>query len=126
MNSSRGAHGFVVALTAALICSACAAEPPKPVSREELIQKTATVESINLPSRLVTLQGEEGGSFTVVVDPVVRNLGQVEVGDKVVVSYYESLAAEVKKAGEGVEGVETEVASARAPERARSRGPAPG
>lgn len=89
---------------------------PKPVSREELIQKTATVESINLPSRLVTLQGEEGGSFTVVVDPVVRNLGQVEVGDKVVVSYYESLAAEVKKAGEGVEGVETEVASARAPE----------
>jgi hypothetical protein len=115
MDSPIGAQSVIAAFTAALICSACVAEPPKPVSREELIEKTATVESINLPSRLVTLRGEEGGSFTVVVDPVVRNLAQVGVGDKVVVSYYESLAAEVKKAGEGVQGVETEVASARAP-----------
>ena len=78
------------------------------------MQKTATVESINLPSRLVTLQDENGGGFTVVVDPAVKNLDQVEVGDKVVISYYEGLAAEVKKPGEGVQGVETDVASVRA------------
>lgn len=113
MNSSRGARGFVTALATALACVACTAPPPKPVSRDSLVQKTATVESINLPSRLVTLRGENGGEFTVIVDPVVRNLDQVKVGDKLVVSYYEGLAAEVKKPGEGVQGVETEVASTR-------------
>ena len=114
MNSSRRAPGFVIALTAVLACAACAAPPPKPVTREELIQKTATVESINLPSRLVTLRGEDGGGLTVIVDPVVKNLDQVQVGDKLVVSYYEALAAEVKKPGEGVQGVETEVAAIKA------------
>ena len=112
MNSSNAATG-VVAFAGALVLAACAAPPPKPVTRESLIQKTATVESINLPSRLVTLRGEDGGGFTVVVDPVVRNLDQVKEGDKLVVSYYEGLAAEVKKPGEGVQGVETEVASTR-------------
>jgi hypothetical protein len=61
----------------------------------------------------VTLRGEDGGGFTVVVDPVVKNLDQVKEGDKLVVSYYEGLAAEVKKPGEGVQGVETDVASVR-------------
>jgi len=114
MNSSKAATG-AVAFAAALVLAACAAPPPKPVTRDSLVQKTATVESINLPSRLVTLRGEEGGGFTVVVDPSVKNLDQVKVGDKLVVSYYEGLAAEVKKPGEGVEGVETEVSAVKAP-----------
>ncbi len=109
MKYPGSAQSVIGAFAATLIFAACAAEPPKSASREELIQKTATVESINLPSRLVTLRGEDGGGLTVVVDPVVRNLDQVKVGDKLVVSYYESLAAEVKKPGEGVQGVETEV-----------------
>lgn len=114
MKYPGSAQSVIGAFAATLIFAACAAEPPKSASREELIQKTATVESINLPSRLVTLRGEDGGGLTVVVDPVVRNLDQVKVGDKLVVSYYESLAAEVKKPGEGVQGVETEVVGARA------------
>lgn len=122
MKSSRGTQGIIVTLATLFVVTACAAEPPKPAVREELIQKTATVESINLPSRLVTLRGEEGGSFTVVVDQAARNLEQVEVGDKVVVSYYQGLAAEVKKPGEGVTGVETEVASARSPAGSKPAG----
>ena len=47
------------------------------------------------------------------MDPEVRNLAQVKAGDKVVVSYYQALAAEVKKPGEGVKGVEADVSSAR-------------
>jgi hypothetical protein len=121
MNSSKAATG-VVAIAAALVLAACPAPPPKPISRDSLIQKTATVESINLPSRLVTLRGEDGGGFTVVVDPVVKNLDQVKEGDKLVVSYYEGLAAEVKKPGEGVQGVETEVASVKAPPGAKPAG----
>ena len=59
------------------------------------------------------LRTEDGKSSTIVVDQEVRNLAQVKVGDKIVVSYYEALAAEVKKPGEGVKGVEADVSSVR-------------
>ena len=103
----------VVAATFAVV--ACAAPPPKPAVRENLVQKTATVESIDQASRQVTLRGEDGKATTIVVGPEVKNLPQVKAGDKVVVSYYEALAAEVKKPGEGVEGVEADVSTVTAP-----------
>jgi len=101
------------AVAAALIVSACAAPPPNPVTRENLIQRTATVESIDHASRLVTLRGEDGHGFTVQVSEEARNLAQVKAGDKVTVSYFEALAAEVRKEGEGIQGVETDVAAVR-------------
>jgi Cu/Ag efflux protein CusF len=66
---------------------------------ENLESISATVESIDIEKRLVGLKGERGRTATVEVSPDVRNLAQVRVGDKVVVRYYESLAAEVKKKG---------------------------
>jgi hypothetical protein len=102
------------AAAAALVLAACAAPPPKPVVRENLIQRTATVESIDQASRLVTLRGEDGNGFTVHVSEEVRNLAQVKAGDKVSVSFFEALAAEVKKPGEGVQGVQADVAAVRA------------
>ena len=104
----------IAAVSAALVLAACAAPPPKPAVRENLIQKTATVESIDQASRLVTLRGEDGYATTIRVSDQVRNLPQVKEGDKVVVSYYEALAAEVKKPGEGVQGVEAEVSTVQA------------
>ncbi len=102
-------------LAAAFAMTACAAPPPKPAVREELIQKTATVESIDQASRLVTLRTEDGYATTVKVSDAVKNLSQVKEGDKVTVSYYTALAAEVKKPGEGVEGVQTDVSTVQAP-----------
>lgn len=104
----------VAAASAALAVAACAAPPPKPAMRENLVQKTATVESIDQASRLVTLRGEDGIATTVLVSEDVRNLPQVKEGDQVVVSYYEAIAAEVKKPGEGVQGVEADVSTVRA------------
>lgn len=108
--SSRASAMIAVALSLA----ACAAQPPKPVVRENLVQRTATVESIDQASRLVTLRSEDGNGFTVQVSDEVRNFGQVKEGDKVTVSFFEALAAEVRKEGEGVQGVETDVAAVRA------------
>ena len=102
------------AAAAALVLAGCAAPPPKPVVQENLIQRTATVESIDQASRLVTLRGEDGSGFTVLVSDEVRNLPQVKEGDKVIVSFFEALAAEVKKPGEGVQGVEADVSTVRA------------
>jgi hypothetical protein len=97
------------AAMASLSLAACAAPPPKPVVRDQLVTETATVTSINHDSRLVTLRGEDGGEWTVIVDPAVKNLPQVQEGDKVVAKYYESIAAEVTKPGQGVKGVEATV-----------------
>ncbi|HET8692350.1 MAG TPA: hypothetical protein VFM30_09505 [Steroidobacteraceae bacterium] len=102
-------------LAAALTLAACAAPPPKPVVRENLVTKTATVESVDAASRLVTIRTEDGYATTVKVSDAVKNLPQVKAGDKVNVSYYEALAAEVKKPGEGVEGVQADVSTVTAP-----------
>jgi hypothetical protein len=105
---------LVAAVAAALIVAACAAPPPKPAMTDTLVQKTATVEAIDQASRMVTLRREDGSATTVKVSDEVRNLPAVKVGDKVVVSYYEAIAAEVKKPGEGVQGVEADVSAVRA------------
>lgn len=70
------------------------------------VTATATVESIDVAKRLVTLRGTDGTSTTVKVDDSVRNLAQVKKGDRVVATYRESLAFQVKKAGEGEAGVD--------------------
>jgi hypothetical protein len=115
MKKSNPAPICLAALAASLLVAACASEPPKPAVRENLVQKTATVESIDQASRVVTLRGEEGNVFTVQVGEEVKNLPQVRAGDKVTVTYYEALAAEVKKPGEGVAGVQADTAAVTAP-----------
>ena len=60
---------------------------------------TATVEAIDRATRTVTIVGPEGGSVIVQAGEDVRNLDQVQVGDKVMVEYYEGLVAELVTAG---------------------------
>ena len=117
MNRCTVLRGGVAIAAMALV--SCASEPPEPVALDSLLQLTATVEAIDVPARLVELRGENGVTSTVVVGPEVKNLAQVEVGDRVVVSYYEGLAAEVKKKGEGVEGVDQTTTTVEAPAGAR-------
>jgi hypothetical protein len=87
-------------LTSALLIGGCASEPPEPVTAENTQTLSATVESIDLDKRLVALRAPDGRTATVEVAPEVRNLSQVQPGDKVVVRYYEALAAQLKKKGE--------------------------
>jgi hypothetical protein len=72
----------------------------KPAKVERVAETSATVTAIDLPARLVTLQGSNGKLFTVEAGDQVRNLPQLQVGDRVVVSYYEALAAELAKPGQ--------------------------
>jgi hypothetical protein len=79
------------------ILAACQTEP---AMVERTSEVTATVTAIDVPARLVTLRGPEGNLFTVQAGEEVRNLPQVEVGDRVVVSYYEAIAAQMAKPGQ--------------------------
>jgi hypothetical protein len=60
---------------------------------------TATVQAIDLNTRIVTLKGPKGEVRDIKVGEEAVNLPQVKVGDLVTVKYYESLAIEVIKPG---------------------------
>jgi hypothetical protein len=81
-----------------LIPSAVAAGEPK-VLEENINSVTATVESVDLATRMVTLKGPEGKLMEFRAGEEVKNLPQVKVGDQVVMTYYESIAAQILKPG---------------------------
>jgi len=76
------------------------------VHKERTTHKTATVEAIDLQTRVVTLKGSEGNLFDITAGKEVKNLPQVKVGDLVNVSFYESIAVKVFKPGEIPQGME--------------------
>jgi len=71
------------------------------VLKENMKTVTATVESIDLATRAVTLKGPDGKVMGLKVSEEVKNLPQMKVGDKVTVTYYESIAAQIIKPGTG-------------------------
>lgn len=101
---------FLVAGALGLLVG-CQATSPKPAMVEQVDEVSATVTAVDLPGRLVTLRGPEGKLFTVEAGEQVRNLPQVEIGDQVVVRYYEAIAAELAKPGQQA-AVSAEVARA--------------
>ena len=77
---------------------AAPAEQPR-VVKERTAVMTATVQAIDLNTRIVTLKGPKGEVRDIKVGEEAVNLPQVKVGDLVTVKYYESLAIEVMKPG---------------------------
>jgi Cu/Ag efflux protein CusF len=88
----------------------------------QLLTGTATVESINPATRQIVLRRSDGAMLRFRVDKDVRNLEQVKAGDRVKVSYYESLAWEVKKAGQATPGAEVTASMDRAQPGAKPGG----
>jgi hypothetical protein len=60
---------------------------------------TATVKSVDLKTRMVTVVGESGKPFTFEASEEVKNLPQLKPGDLVTVDYYDSVAVHVAKPG---------------------------
>jgi hypothetical protein len=61
----------------------------------ETSEISAKVEKIDYKNRLVTLKGPEGNTRTLKVDPRVKRLAEVKVGDDIVVRRTEAVAIEV-------------------------------
>ena len=96
---------------------AACAEPPEPASRSQMLETTAVVKSIDLETRHVLIKTEDGRMLTIVAGPDVVNLDQVEPGDRIKASYYESVAVEM--AADNATGTDAVVAVGRAPEGAK-------
>ena len=106
---------------APMLQAAMAAPAPLPSGTvgENTVSATAIVKAIDLKTRRVTLQRADGSTVKFVAGDEVRNLPQVKVGDEVTVTYYDSLAFEVKKPGDAVPGasVAEEIGRAKAGEK---------
>jgi Cu/Ag efflux protein CusF len=95
---------FPAALAAlALGCATPAKQAPQssPLPRHQETNTrtaTATVQSIDQATRRVTLKEEDGNVTTFTAGPLVRNLDQIQAGDKVAVTYTETFTIEVKRA----------------------------
>lgn len=77
------------------------------------VQITGEVTAIDVDKRMISIKGPRGRTGVFAVDPAVRNLGQVKVGDRVVVDYKAAVALALRKGGDGIrEKVEAEAASA--------------
>lgn len=74
---------------------------------------TAKVTAIDQATRMVTLTGPKGNSYTFKASDEVRNLAQVKAGDKVMVEYYEGILAELNTSS--APGVTVTEGAARAP-----------
>ena len=72
------------------------------MQREELQEAHATVVSADPATRIITLKGEDGRTGAYTAGPEVRNFAQIHAGDKVVVSYYRGIAAQVLPPGSAV------------------------
>jgi hypothetical protein len=88
---------FVVAV---LVGLASVARAQQPVTKSASVSATATIMAIDKTSRLVTLKDEKGVEDTVSVGPEVKRFDELNVGDKVKITYTESLVLQVRKPGD--------------------------
>jgi len=84
-----------------MVLAGCA-NTPQPWSRKDVQEFSATVTALEKEQRLLSLQGEGGRAMTIYVGPEVRNFEQIKVGDKVVATYQEAIAAAVTKPDQSV------------------------
>jgi hypothetical protein len=70
-----------------------------PLARREamLLSLTAKVTAVDYDKREITLKGALGNEETLIVDPKVKRLAEIKVGDNITADYYISMAAELRK-----------------------------
>jgi hypothetical protein len=92
-----------------------AALQQKPSLKEKaIVTLEANVTAINHETRQVTLQDAEGESMTFIASDEVRNLAQVEVGDKLMVEYLQAIEIRVLAPGEAEVAAQEIVAGGKA------------
>lgn len=92
-----------------------AAAEPEPFVAGSLKKASTTIQAISQSDRHLVLLGENGERLLVEAGPAVKNFNDVKAGDRVVVSYYEGVVAEVKPKGEGTQGVQGATKQATSP-----------
>ncbi|MGE5346849.1 MAG: hypothetical protein ACM3JH_12920 [Acidithiobacillales bacterium] len=93
------------------------AQAPKkaPMRASDMVAVTVTVEAIDSATRTLTVKAPGGDYVDLEVPETVKRFSEIKVGDQIRVKYYESIAVEVKKAGEATPGKKVEGGITREP-----------
>jgi hypothetical protein len=91
----------MIGLAAALVAGSMV-QASQTVKKTDSVTATATIQAIDKTNRLVTLKDEKGAEDTMQVGPEMKRFDELKVGDKVKVTYYESLVLQVRKPGDAV------------------------
>lgn len=86
---------------------------PSPWYRQEVHEFKATVTALEPDRRLLSLQDEAGVSRTIYAGPEVRNYERLKVGDRVIATYQEAIAAAVTRPDQSVKEPQVGVATHR-------------
>jgi hypothetical protein len=107
--------------TIAFFMFAAVVSAQQPVTKMKSVSATATIEAIDKTTRAVTLRNEKGEEEIYTAGPDVQRFDELKVGDKVKMTYYESIVLQVRKPGEE-KAAETPVGTAMT----RAQGSVPG
>jgi hypothetical protein len=108
------ANRIITLLGLLCVAGASTLHAQKTVSKANTITATATVEAVDYSARHVMLKNEKGETDTFAVDPAVKRFDSLKVGDKVKLTYYESLVFQLVKPGQKSSGASDEAALTRA------------
>ena len=86
----------------------------EPVSKGNVVKVSATIQAIDATSRAITLRDDKGNEDVYSVGPAVQRFNELKVGQKLNITYYESIVLQVLKPGEKGGGESFEAALNRA------------
>ena len=90
------------------------AQAPAPISKANVVKITATIQAIDTSSRAITLRDDKGNEDTFTAGEGLQRFNELKVGQKVNITYYESIVFQVLKPGEKAGGESFEAALNRA------------
>jgi Cu/Ag efflux protein CusF len=85
-----------------------------PVTRANVVKVSATIQAIDTTTRMVTLRDDKGNEDTFSVSPAVQRFNELKVGQKINITYYESIVFQLVKPGEKAGGESLDIAFDRA------------
>ena len=77
---------------------------PQTVAKTNTVSAVATIQAVDTAKRIVTIKDEAGIEDTIYAGPEVKRFNELKVGDKIKVTYTESVVLQLRKAGEAVKG----------------------
>lgn len=103
-------------MLAAMFCVAglTLAQAQEPVTKANMIKISATIQAIDQTTRTVTLRDDKGNEDTFTAGPAVQRFNELKVGQKVNITYYESIVFQLLKPGEKGSGASVDAALNRA------------
>jgi hypothetical protein len=84
------------------------------VTKANVMEVAATITAIDSTNRMLTLRDEKGNEDTFSVDKAVQRFDELKVGQKINITYYESIVFQLLKPGEKGSGTSFEAALNRA------------